>query len=153
MKFSAVALALLLGACALIDPPLAPRSEADPAPPPTRMLPSPDWPRLATRYLQSQKAKLRGCYDRELHRVEDAAAAGAYKQGQRVPSLAGKLVLALPVEADGSVVAARVDDDTLQNANVRACLLDEAKSLRFAPPTDGKPVELALPFAFTLAGP
>ncbi len=85
--------------------------------------------------------------------MEDRAAAGAYRHGEKIPRLAGKLLLAVPVEADGTVIAPRVEDDALQNANVDRCLLAAAKRLRFPPPPDGEPAELEVPLSFSVSGP
>jgi hypothetical protein len=150
----ALAISLLLGACAhprenVTSPPPPKPVVAKPPPPPD----DPDWVRHAAAFLGDQRPALRECYETELRRVESLAVGGAFRQGAPVPKLAGKLTLAIPIESDGSVIEPRIEEDTLQNENVRACLLAKASGLRLPPPPEGEPVELTLPFTFQLLGP
>lgn len=71
-----------------------------------------------------------------------------YRKGlARDPQLAGKAVVRLVIEKDGSVGAGD-EGSTLPDKDVISCILDELSGLRFPAPEDGEPVTVVYPFAF-----
>jgi hypothetical protein len=146
MRVSLAVTLAMLGGCQS-----APRPPAQS--PEQRAAASDAWNVAARQFLADEGTALRRCYEAELKRVEDAAVAGEYRNGNAVPSLAGALVLTIPVEADGRVEAPRVEQDTLRNPEVASCLRARADAWQFAPPPDGEALELEVPFEFSLAGP
>jgi hypothetical protein len=141
-----LALVVLLAACRTV----APVVDAPPPPPSPQSIAN--WDETVRRRLAAERTLLRRCYDDELRRVEEAAVAGAYRDGRTVPPLAGALVLVLPIEPDGVVREPRLEQDTLANPNVAECLLARARGLRFAPTPTREEVEVEVPFLFTLMG-
>lgn len=111
------------------------------------------WDNSVRVILSGERLRLQNCYDEELRRVEALAVSGAFTSGEAVPNLAGKLALVVPIESSGRVTSPRLEDDTLENWNVRECLLARARTLRFAPPPTGELVEVEVPFHFALMGP
>jgi len=117
---------------------------------------APSWDLRARQVVESRLPILQDCWETELRRVEDLAAAGTWLDGGTVPPLAGTLVLVLPVQADGRVAGVRIDEDRLGNERVAACLVSEARLIRFPSVPGGEPVELRVPFSFkvtALQGP
>lgn len=68
------------------------------------------------------------------------------KERSRVPELVGKAEVAIVVGLDGRVVSATATIHGL-DANVGACLEQEARQLVFRPPTGGT-VDVTYPFTF-----
>lgn len=116
------------------------------------MLDEAAWVRHSTRVLELKKPSFLVCYEREVRRVELNAVAGLYRT-QNPPSMAGRVVVVLPVERDGRVRAPRLEEDTLGNETVGDCLLDVARAIVFEPIADGQTTELSLPLSFKLSGP
>ncbi|MCB1161193.1 AgmX/PglI C-terminal domain-containing protein [bacterium] len=83
--------------------------------------------------LQRYAPGIRYCYDNALKRQGD---------------LAGKLVLRLTVEGDGSVSDATVVDDTLHSAEVLDCVLAQVNAWRFGAVEGGR-VSFNAPFVFS----
>lgn len=110
------------------------------------------WDAGVTAYFRQAQPDLRACYERELRRVEEEAVLGAYRGGEPVPPLAGSMVVVVPIEEDGAVRTPRLEQDSMQNSNVRRCLLDEVARWRFPKPPTGEPVELEMPLKFELMG-
>ncbi len=109
------------------------------------------WERLAGRVLEQRRPSFLDCYEQEVRRVEARAVDGLYRI-QKPPSMEGRVVVMLPVETDGIVRRPWLDEDTLQNPDVGACLLVRARETGFPPPPGGEPVELAMPLTFRLMG-
>lgn len=103
-------------------------------------------------FLEGEGEALRACYENELRRVEEAAVEGKYLNGEPVPSLAGGVLLVVPIELDGAVRAPRLEDNTLGNDNVSECLLQEAKRWNVPPPPIDEVVEVQIPLTFELEG-
>src|SRR6185436_17004847 len=76
-------------------------------------------PAAVARVIRQGLAAIRGCYERAL---------------KRNPRLAGKLVLRFTVTGAGTVSAVALDDDTLGDAEVAACLRALFLRWRFPPP-------------------
>ncbi len=85
-----------------------------------------------TRQIRGHLAEIRACYERALKRRAD---------------ITGKLVLRLTIAAAGTVTSVELDDDTLHDAEVSACVLSAARRWRFPPPPHGS-AELSFPFVF-----
>lgn len=108
------------------------------------------WEAGVRMFLGQERDVLRACYDNELRRVEDEAVKGAYRNGEPVPSLAGTLLLVVPIELDGAVREPRIEQNVLANANVDACLLREAKRWNLPAPPVEEVVEIEVPLTFEL---
>lgn len=91
-------------------------------------------PALIKATVQSQMARIRGCYQREF---------------QRNPSLKGKIVVRFIIEEDGSVSGARLRETSMNNTVVEQCIIDEVAGMRFDKPQAGKVVPVSFPFNFT----
>jgi TonB family protein len=88
-------------------------------------------PRLVARGVRDHLAEVRACYERALKRRGD---------------LGGKLVLRFTLTPAGTVAAVDVDEDTLGDAGVIACVRQAVMRWRFpAPP---RRVEVTFPFVF-----
>lgn len=110
------------------------------------------WDTGVRMFLEGERDVLRACYEDELRRVEEEALRGGYLNGETVPSLAGRVLLVVPVERDGAVRAPRLEDNTLGNENVDACLLQEAKRWNLPKPPVDDVVEVEVPLTFQLMG-
>ena len=146
----ALALGVLVAAGCVSPPPPRPMNVAPLVMP--RGYAEVPWERLAARILDDRRSVFLDCYEQEVRRVEERAVEGDYRSA-KAPPMAGRLVLVMPVEADGVVRAPRLEDDVLQNENVGRCLLERARETLFAAPPRREPVELTLPLAFKLVGP
>jgi hypothetical protein len=90
-------------------------------------------PRLLARVIRDRLGQVRACYEKALKRRGD---------GQ----LGGKLVLRFSLTAAGTVSAVEIDEDTLHDPEVAACVRTVARAWRFpAPP---RALEVTFPFLF-----
>jgi len=88
-------------------------------------------PRLVARAIRDHMAAVRACYERAL---------------KRHPEIGGRLVLRFALTPAGTVSSVEVDEDTLKDADVTACVKAAVASWRFpAPP---RRVEVIFPFVF-----
>lgn len=78
--------------------------------------------------------EIRGCYNRELNKVE---------KGQR---LEGKVVISWEIIAKGAARNVRVKSSTLGNANVENCIRERLASWSFPEPPVGMTAEVSFPF-------
>lgn len=92
-------------------------------------------PALLAKEVRSRLSALRACYERAL---------------KRDPRLAGKLVLRFTVTPAGTVTGAEIDEDTLRDEELRACLLASVR--RWRCPAPPGPVEVSFPFVFQTGG-
>ncbi len=67
------------------------------------------------------------------------------------PDLAGKVVLAWSIGADGTVTGAKVSQSTLQDKRVADCVLKVVKRLQFPKPRGGGTVKVTYPWVFSPA--
>jgi TonB family protein len=89
-------------------------------------------PARLARDVRARLAALRACYERAL---------------KSNPQLAGKILVRFTVTPAGTVTGAAVDEDTIGDAGLRACLLAVIARWRFPPPAGG-PAEVSFPFIF-----
>ena len=88
-------------------------------------------PSLVARAIRDHMAAVRACYERAL---------------KRHPEIGGRLVLRFTLTPAGTIASVEVDEDTLNDAEVTACVKAAMKSWRFpAPP---RKVEVTFPFVF-----
>jgi TonB family protein len=85
--------------------------------------------------MSKRMRSLKDCYDRAL---------------KRTPTLKGKIVLAFEILESGRVSSLKVEEDSVGSAEVKACILDRAKSWHFPPPSGGS-VFVSTPLVFTPA--
>jgi len=78
-------------------------------------------------------AGIQYCYDQEL---------------KADPGLKGKLVVSITVGPTGKVLAAQVVEDTLRNADAKACVLSQIQGWSF-PAIEAGEVTFKTPFVFT----
>lgn len=155
-------LAVLAAACRTSPPPVAAPSPPLARKPAPASAPSESieararritlWETGVRAFIEQQQPILRACYDDELARVESEAVRGAYLNGEPVPGLSGTVLLVVPIERDGAVRAPRLEENTLGNENVDACLLKEARRWNLPPPPVDEVVEIQVPLRFFLAG-
>ena len=77
-------------------------------------------------------ADIKDCYEREL---------------KRNPKLAGKIVVRFTIDEEGRVTGAAIEDNTLGEKAVAACIISRFERFRFPKP-DGGAVTAAYPFIF-----
>jgi len=73
------------------------------------------------------------------------------KQLANNPELEGKVVIRFTIGESGRVTKFDVEDTTLNNAEVEACILKRVRRWRFPQPDEG-PVTVSYPFVFTATG-
>lgn len=92
----------------------------------------PDWRDALTAVMKTKKGVLRACYEAEL---------------KKDPKLTGKLVLAFSVTPEGRVGEASIEDSTLPNPAVGACIITMMRGVRF-PFRPEEELHVQFPFAF-----
>jgi TonB family protein len=88
-------------------------------------------PQQLARAIRSHMAAVRACYERAL---------------KRHPEIGGRLVLRFTLTPAGTVSSVEVDEDTLGDPEVTACVRSVLASWRFAAPP--RKVEVSFPFVF-----
>ncbi|HJK92225.1 MAG TPA: AgmX/PglI C-terminal domain-containing protein [Polyangiaceae bacterium LLY-WYZ-15_(1-7)] len=111
-------------------PPSRPRGQLAPARPTIRGALSRE---VIQRVVRQHANEARYCYERRL--------------GEH-PRLAGRLVLRFVISPEGRVASASVDEDTLGDAAVGACLAHAVRRWRFPRPSGGGIVLVRYPFVF-----
>jgi hypothetical protein len=69
-----------------------------------------------------------------------------------LPKLEGKVAIEWTVGPDGRVIAATVDENTVNESSVAKCVLAQVKTWRFPNPEGGKTVSLRYAWIFTTGG-
>lgn len=92
-------------------------------------------PALLARTVKERAGALRACYERAL---------------RRAPTLQGKLVLHMSITAAGTVSAADVDGESLQDVEMSECIRASVLRWRFPAPEGGR-LEVSFPFVFQAA--
>jgi TonB family protein len=82
--------------------------------------------------IRSRRGAFRFCYTRQLQLHQD---------------LKGRVVVRLTIDESGRVVAAG-SSGSMANKKVHACVLKEARKLKFKPPTEGGRCVVNWPFKF-----
>ena len=85
------------------------------------------------RVIRQNKGAIKWCYQQEL---------------QRNPKLAGKVVLAFVITANGSVAKPSVKANTMPTPSVGDCIANKSRRWRFPEPPDGGMVRVSYPFLF-----
>lgn len=83
--------------------------------------------------VRRRQDRIRLCYERQLN----------FK-----PKLSGKVSVQFVIGAKGSIVATNITEDTMQNQNVRSCILGEVQTWTFPAPVGGTLVTVDYPFVF-----
>jgi Ca-activated chloride channel family protein len=86
------------------------------------------------RIIKRQKNAIRACYEKEL---------------QSDPNLAGRVVVKFIIDGTGKVTNAVIEESTLNNKVVEACLLKVIKRLTFPQPAGGSVIVVSYPFTFS----
>ena len=89
------------------------------------------------RILRRGMAGLKGCYQRAL---------------KRNPKLSGKISVLLTINATGKVIKVEIDQDTVGDGAVNACIKSYARRWRFPAPEDGDKVEVSFAVGFQSSG-
>lgn len=92
-------------------------------------------PAQLARAVKERVGALRACYERAL---------------KRTPTLHGKLVLHISITAAGTVSAADVDSESLQDVEMGECIRTSVLRWRFPAPEGGR-LEVSFPFVFQAA--
>lgn len=92
---------------------------------------------LVRSVVRSHLGQVRYCYERAL---------------SSTPGLAGRVSLEWTISKTGHVTVARVENSTLHNSEVEACLVQRVKTWRFAMPHAGGVVVVKYPFLFNRSG-
>ena len=87
---------------------------------------------VITRVIRAHEAQVRYCYERRL---------------MTTPGLAGRVSLRFAVAADGRVSSVTIDNDTVHDTELTACLVSRAKTWRF-PSHPGTAVVFTWPWLF-----
>lgn len=88
------------------------------------------------RIINNHLGQIRYCYSREL---------------PKSPKLRGKIVINFIIGLQGRVTSTRVDETTMNNANVEQCVQNVVRRMPFPKPGGGV-VEVNYPFTFNVAG-
>jgi TonB family protein len=81
-----------------------------------------------------------------------SAITSCYQRGlKRNPSLSGKIAIRLIISASGKVSEVEIEQDTIGDQQVSACIMGYAQRWRFPPPEGGGVAEVAVPFVFQAA--
>ncbi|HUS64662.1 MAG TPA: AgmX/PglI C-terminal domain-containing protein [Kofleriaceae bacterium] len=89
-------------------------------------------PEVIVREVRARIGAVRACYEAGLHRL---------------PTLVGGMRIGFVIDARGKVTKTQVEEDTLGNADVTACIVDRVKAWRLPPPASGS-LTFAYPFVF-----
>lgn len=92
---------------------------------------------IIQRVVREHRREVRACYEAEL---------------QRNPALEGRISIEWVISPSGSVEATRVENSTMNNAEVEGCLARRIRSWRFPEPRGGGTVRVTYPFVFTPGG-
>lgn len=131
--------------------PKAARGSHAPAPNPADPLASAGGGSTGTGTMIQAASEVRGSLDKEEIRRVVRAHLGevkrCYEQGlQRRPDLEGRVVLKFTVGKTGTVVAAKIEETTLNERQVEQCITDAAKKWTFPKPTGDGIVTISYPF-------
>jgi hypothetical protein len=85
------------------------------------------------RAVRAQNAAIRGCYERAL---------------ARSPTLAGRLNVRFAVQPDGAVTEIAIEESTLRDEALHACIVDVFRALRFPAGDSEGPLRLNFPLTF-----
>jgi TonB family protein len=91
------------------------------------------------RVVRAGMRELRGCYERELSKLN------------KTQSLEGKVVIQWTIAAQGRALNAKVKSSTLGNRAVENCIRDRLSTWRFPDPPNGTEAEVNFPFSFSKA--
>ena len=94
-------------------------------------------PELIRKVVHDHRAQIRTCYEVQLNSR---------------PDLAGKLVAAWTIDAQGDVTEAHTQESALHDRAVEACVSSKIKTWRFPIPKGGGEVFVTYPFIFTPGG-
>ncbi|GAC1348371.1 MAG: hypothetical protein NVSMB23_29320 [Myxococcales bacterium] len=94
-------------------------------------------PELIRKVVHDHRAQIRTCYEMQLNAR---------------PNLAGKLVAAWTIDAQGNVVEAHTQESALHDRTVESCVSGKIKTWRFPIPKGGGEVFVTYPFIFTPGG-
>jgi TonB family protein len=149
--------------------PLVPQ-RASPAPPiadilkgtwdvPVEKLPSIFEPGPASYAPQNPPATAaeRGSVDKEIIRrairphIDEVKACYEPELAKR-PGLSGRIMVQFSISSDGSVIASRLQDSTMNNPTVESCTVQAVRSWRFPKPAGGGIVVVSYPFVLTPNG-
>ncbi len=83
--------------------------------------------------VRAENAKVRGCYERAL---------------ARSPTLAGRLKVRFAVQPDGAVTEVAIEESTLRDEAMHACIVDVFRALRFPAGDPEGPLRLNFPLTF-----
>lgn len=89
-------------------------------------------PQDITRVVKSRMSSIKECYEREL---------------KRNPKLAGKVVVRFTIDEEGRVTQTAIEENTLGDKAVAACIISRFERFRFPKPEGGS-VPVAYPFIF-----
>jgi hypothetical protein len=92
-------------------------------------------PSVVAKEVHARTGAVRACYDRSL---------------RKNPNLNGKLKVRWTITADGSVSAVQIQEDSMRDANVAACVRSLVSRWRFPAPSKGS-VDVVFPFVFQSA--
>jgi TonB family protein len=91
------------------------------------------------RVVRAGMRELRGCYERELSKLNKSQ------------SLEGKVVIQWTIAAQGRAMNAKVKSSTLGNRAVENCIRDRLSTWKFPDPPKGTEAEVNFPFSFSKA--
>ncbi|HXN54880.1 MAG TPA: AgmX/PglI C-terminal domain-containing protein, partial [Myxococcales bacterium] len=94
-------------------------------------------PELIRKVVHDHRAQIRTCYEMQLNAR---------------PNLAGKLVAAWTIDAQGDVVEAHTQESALHDRTVESCVSSKIKTWHFPIPKGGGEVFVTYPFIFTPGG-
>jgi FHA domain len=94
-------------------------------------------PELIRKVVHDHRAQIRTCYEMQLNAR---------------PNLAGKLVAAWTIDAQGDVVEAHTQESALHDRTVESCVSGKIKTWHFPIPKGGGEVFVTYPFIFTPGG-
>jgi hypothetical protein len=83
--------------------------------------------------IRKRQDAVRLCYERQLNFY---------------PTLSGKIAVQFVIGKRGEVLSANAIEDTMHNASVASCLINEVRSWNFPPPRGGTLVKIEYPFVF-----
>ncbi|NOZ85827.1 MAG: energy transducer TonB [Deltaproteobacteria bacterium] len=89
-----------------------------------------------------------GALQRAVRRKMSAVKACYEKQLKRNPNLSGKIVIYFVVGGNGRVTEASIEQNTMGNKEVAACILVKIKRWIFPKPEDGEEAPVTIPFVF-----
>ena len=86
-----------------------------------------------TKVLKRHQNEVRSCYDQAL-RIK--------------PTLEGKVVVKFIIDGKGDVALAEIASDTLNDENLKACMMNVVRSWKFPEPKGGGNVTVTYPWSF-----